>query len=94
MRPSRVALPRTDVAIVEKVSLCGRGDASVARGGANAGEGSVGGWLGECGGRRGREGGRREGKKTDIGVDEALVLGLVVDVDGHGAEGGDFGREG
>jgi len=42
---------------------------------------------------RGKKGGG-EGEETDIGVDEALVLGLVVNVDGHGAEGGDFGGEG
>lgn len=44
------------------------------------------------GGRERGEGEERE--EADIGVDEALVLGLVVDVDGHGAEGGDFGGEG
>ena len=33
-------------------------------------------------------------RKTNIRVDEALVLGVVVDVERDGAEGGDFGGEG
>lgn len=53
-------------------------------------------------GRREREGGKglreteagESGERTNVGVDEALVLGVVVDVEGYGAEGGDFAGEG